>query len=55
MIINANDRQKTLSKNATLGHISYRSDANNYLILPELSQGNDKRLISTAMFFHKRD
>ncbi|CAF1199612.1 unnamed protein product [Rotaria magnacalcarata] len=55
MIINANDRQKTLSKNTTLGHISYRSDANNYLILPELSQGNDKRLISTAMFFHKRD
>ncbi|CAF4477499.1 unnamed protein product, partial [Rotaria magnacalcarata] len=55
MIINANDRQKTLSKNTTLGHISYRSEANNYLILPELSQGNDKHLISTAMFFHKRD
>ncbi|CAF4384057.1 unnamed protein product, partial [Rotaria magnacalcarata] len=55
MIINANDRQKTLSKNTTLGHISYQSEANNYLILPELSQDNNKRLISTTMFFHKRD
>ncbi|CAM2708521.1 unnamed protein product [Rotaria socialis] len=55
MIINANDRQKTLSKNTTLGHISYRSEANNYLILPEVSQGNNKRLMSTKIFSRKRD
>ncbi|CAF4874469.1 unnamed protein product [Rotaria socialis] len=55
MIINANDRQKTLSKNTTLGHISYRSEANNYLILPEVSQDNNKRLMSTKIFSRKRD
>ncbi|CAF3391230.1 unnamed protein product [Rotaria socialis] len=55
MIINANDRQKTLSKNTILGHISYRSETNNYLILPEVSQINNKRLMSTEIFFRKRD
>ncbi|CAF5218875.1 unnamed protein product [Rotaria magnacalcarata] len=38
MIINANDRQKTLSKNTHLGYISYQSEQNNYPILPVISQ-----------------
>ena len=36
MIINANDRQRTLSKNTKLGYASCESEANNYLILPVL-------------------
>ncbi|CAF4004061.1 unnamed protein product [Rotaria sp. Silwood1] len=36
MIMNANDRQKTLSKNTTLGYISHQSEVSNYLILPVL-------------------
>ncbi|CAF3393720.1 unnamed protein product, partial [Rotaria socialis] len=38
MIINATDRQKTLSKNTHLGYASYQSEQNNYLILPVLSK-----------------
>ncbi len=37
MIINANDHQRTLSKNTKLGYISHQSESNNYLVLPVLS------------------
>jgi hypothetical protein len=37
MIINANDRQRTLSRNTKLGSISCSSQLDNYLILPVLS------------------
>jgi transposase InsO family protein len=37
MIINANNRQRTLSKNTKLGYISCQSESNNYFILPVLA------------------
>ena len=36
MIINANDRQRTFSKNTKLGYVSYQAESNNYLILPNV-------------------
>jgi hypothetical protein len=42
-IINANNHQRTLSKNTKLGYISYRSELNNYLILPVLSNNTNNQ------------
>ncbi|CAF3127116.1 unnamed protein product [Rotaria sp. Silwood2] len=44
MIMNTNDRQKTLSKHTLLGSISYQSDVKNHFILPILPEKRIDRL-----------
>ena len=55
MIINANDRQRTLSKNTKLGYISYQVESNNYLILPMLSEEENYQSTHHKSFMHKRN
>ncbi|CAF5024393.1 unnamed protein product, partial [Rotaria sp. Silwood1] len=55
MIMNANDRQKTLSKNTPLGYISYQSKVNNYLILPVLSGKRTDRSTITRTNLYRRN
>ncbi|CAF4686011.1 unnamed protein product, partial [Rotaria sp. Silwood1] len=55
MIINANNRQRTLSKNTKLGYISYQSELNNYLILPVLSEEDNYQTTHSKSFIYKRD
>ncbi|CAF4490419.1 unnamed protein product, partial [Rotaria socialis] len=54
MIINANDRQKTLSKNTHLGYISYQSEQNNYPILPVISQKRKGPPLHSKSTIYKR-
>jgi predicted aspartyl protease len=44
IIINANDHQRTLSRNTKLGTISYQAESNNYLVLPILPNKTVDRL-----------
>ncbi|CAF1402909.1 unnamed protein product [Rotaria sordida] len=55
MILNANDRQKTLSKNTSLGYITYQSKANNYLILPVLTKNKTDRSTPITSNFYRRN
>ncbi|CAF2136424.1 unnamed protein product [Rotaria magnacalcarata] len=55
MIINANDRQRTLSKNTKLGHISYQTELNNYCILPVLSEDKNYQPTYSKSFNYKRN
>ncbi|CAF4560831.1 unnamed protein product, partial [Rotaria magnacalcarata] len=55
MIINANDRQRTLSKNTKLGHISYQTELNNYCILPVLSEDDNYQSTYSKSFNYKRN
>ncbi|CAF4547918.1 unnamed protein product, partial [Rotaria magnacalcarata] len=55
MIINANDRQRTLSKNTKLGHISYQTELNNYCILPILSEDDNYQPTYSKSFNYKRN
>lgn len=54
MIINANDRQKTLSKNTHLGYVSYESELSNYFVLPIRTQERYDRSIHPRIS-HQRD
>ncbi|CAF4860464.1 unnamed protein product, partial [Rotaria socialis] len=54
MIINASDRQKTLSKNTHLGYISYQSEQNNYPILPVISQKRKGPPLHSKSTIYKR-
>ncbi|CAF2220347.1 unnamed protein product, partial [Rotaria magnacalcarata] len=55
MIINVNDRQRTLSKNTKLGHISYQTELNNYCILPVLSEDENYQPTYSKSFNYKRN
>ena len=55
MIINANNQQRTLSKNTKLGYISYQSKLNNYLILPVSSEEDKYHSTHTKSFIYKRN
>ncbi|CAF4798664.1 unnamed protein product, partial [Rotaria sp. Silwood2] len=55
MIINANDHQRTLSKNTKLGYISYQSELNSYLILPVLSEEDNHQTTQSKSFVYKRN
>ena len=55
MIINANDRQRTLSKNTKLGYISYQAESNNYLILPMLSEEGNYQPAHRTPFMRNRN
>ncbi|CAF4413388.1 unnamed protein product [Rotaria sp. Silwood2] len=44
MIINANDHQRTLSRNTQLGTISCKPESSNYLVLPTLPNNSNTRL-----------
>ncbi|CAF4641980.1 unnamed protein product, partial [Rotaria socialis] len=54
MIINATDRQKTLSKNTHLGYASYQSEQNNYLILPVLSKKMNSPSLHSKSTIYRR-
>ncbi len=56
MIINANNRQRTLSKNTKLGYISYESEVNNYFILPVLANiGTHRPACSKSSIYNRND
>ena len=55
MIINANGRQRILSKNTKLGYITCESESNNYLVLPVLLGANDNHSKSQKSAIHKRN
>lgn len=55
MIMNANDRQRTLSKNTQLGYITYQAEPENYLILPVLQQTENYRLTHPKPFIYRRN
>ena len=55
MVINANDRQRTLSKNTKLGYISYQAESNDYLILSMLSEEENYQSTHCKSSMHKRD
>ena len=55
MVINANDRQRTLSQNTKLGYISYQVEWYNYLILPMLSEEENYQSTHRKSLMHKRN
>ena len=55
MIINANNQQRTLSKNTKLGYISYQSKLNNYLILPVSSEEDKYHPTHSKSFIYTRN
>ena len=55
MVINANDRQRILSKNTKLGYISYQVESNDCLILPMLSEEENCQSTHRKSSMHKRD
>ena len=55
MIINANDRQRTLSKNTTLGYISNPFEWNNHLVLPVLQNRKNYQPTRCKHSNYKRD
>ena len=55
MVINANDRQRTLSKTTKLGYISYQVESNDYLILSMLSEEENYQSSHRKSSMHKRE
>ncbi|CAF3226058.1 unnamed protein product [Rotaria socialis] len=55
MIIDVNDRQRTLSRNTKLGHISYQTELNNYLILSVLTEEENYQPTYSKSFTYKRN
>ena len=55
MIINANNRQRTLSKNTKLGYISCRSELNSDSVLPVLTDVGTRQLLHPKSSNHKRN
>ena len=55
MIINANDRQRTLSKNTTLGYISNPFEWNNHLVLPVLQNRKNYQPTRCKQSNYERD
>ncbi|CAF3957120.1 unnamed protein product [Rotaria sordida] len=54
-IINANDRQRTLSKNTKLGYVSHQPPVNKHLTLPVLSTKGVYGQTHPKPFIHKRN
>ncbi|CAF2564518.1 unnamed protein product [Rotaria sp. Silwood2] len=51
----ATNRQRKLSKNTQLGHISYQTELNNHLILPVLSEDANYQPTRFKSFIYKRN
>ncbi|CAF4261748.1 unnamed protein product, partial [Rotaria magnacalcarata] len=51
----ATNRQRTLSKNTQLGHMSYQAELNNHIILPVLSEDANYQQTHFKSFIYKRN